>query len=504
MAGLEAGDVFCRRVKVDVASHSPQVDALHDDLVAALAGLRPRPAVTPFVSTVTGALEDGAALDAEYWARNLRQPVLFAAVRPLLEEGHGRFVELSPHPVLLSAVDQSAAPRGEGGDDGRVRLPRRRRGPVDGPRPRRPLRRRPRCGLDQVHHRPSQPASLPRYPWQHERYWVDVPRARHGRARGRPDHPVLGWRQPVADPSAWCGSTSSTPVTTPIRTAHCSACSSPPPAPPAPERWSTCGSPNRSSSVTNRSPCRRWPTRAAVTTALSPSYRRRDDRWVRLATAGLGRGTGGAVDGGGRRPAGRLLERHRRPPSRSPTRRRGGGRAPRGRAGDGGRVDLRPADGAGDITDVSLSGPAGPVATIRGLQLAPAARATEGVDDWCYRVEWYAKAVTAGPRSLSGGLGRRRRRRHRRGPRRPAGGRRHASDEDDHRRCRRAGCRLPGRPRRTAHRRARRRRPPPYRGRQRRWAPAPPRYPRAGRAGRPASTSSPAARNRSAPPPVRP
>ena len=31
--------MFCRRVKVDVASHSPQVDLLREDLLAALAGV---------------------------------------------------------------------------------------------------------------------------------------------------------------------------------------------------------------------------------------------------------------------------------------------------------------------------------------------------------------------------------------------------------------------------------------------------------------------------------
>ena len=39
--------------------------------------------------------------------RNLREPVLFStAVQRLLEDGHDTFLEISPHPILLSAVQQ--------------------------------------------------------------------------------------------------------------------------------------------------------------------------------------------------------------------------------------------------------------------------------------------------------------------------------------------------------------------------------------------------------------
>ena len=56
LAGLEAKGVFCRRVKVDVASHSPQVDSLRQELVAALSAVKPQPAAVPMRSTVTGAV----------------------------------------------------------------------------------------------------------------------------------------------------------------------------------------------------------------------------------------------------------------------------------------------------------------------------------------------------------------------------------------------------------------------------------------------------------------
>ncbi len=104
---LERDDVFCRPVKVDVASHSPQVDPLLPELRAALAEIRPHVGAIPFRSTVVGDVVGGPALDADYWAANLRQPVLFgAAIAALAASGPVSFVELSPHPVLLPSIDQ--------------------------------------------------------------------------------------------------------------------------------------------------------------------------------------------------------------------------------------------------------------------------------------------------------------------------------------------------------------------------------------------------------------
>ena len=49
-------------------------------------------------------------LDGSYWAENLRRPVRFLEVlRGLSAEGHGVFVEVSPHPVLVSALEEHLA-----------------------------------------------------------------------------------------------------------------------------------------------------------------------------------------------------------------------------------------------------------------------------------------------------------------------------------------------------------------------------------------------------------
>ena len=67
-------------------------------------------------STVTGEVEDGLALDAAYWVRNLRQPVLLSkAVERCSEDDHEVFVEVSPHPVLLGSVEQCLRHHGREG-----------------------------------------------------------------------------------------------------------------------------------------------------------------------------------------------------------------------------------------------------------------------------------------------------------------------------------------------------------------------------------------------------
>ncbi|MEV4561325.1 beta-ketoacyl synthase N-terminal-like domain-containing protein [Kitasatospora sp. NPDC049285] len=113
---LAARRVFHRLMKNSVPGHGPSVDRLREDLLDGLADLTPRSASVPILSTTTGAYIDGSCLDAEYWYENLRRPVLFwPTVRSLVEQGHDTFVEVSPHPLLLSAVEQAFEEAGREG-----------------------------------------------------------------------------------------------------------------------------------------------------------------------------------------------------------------------------------------------------------------------------------------------------------------------------------------------------------------------------------------------------
>ncbi|WP_434444136.1 SDR family NAD(P)-dependent oxidoreductase [Lentzea sp. E54] len=95
-----------RRVAVDYASHSPHVDSVREQLIDALGGIRSRQGSVPFFSTVDCDWAD--RVDAEYWARNLREPVRFGeATAALLAQGFRHFLESSSHPVLVGAIEDT-------------------------------------------------------------------------------------------------------------------------------------------------------------------------------------------------------------------------------------------------------------------------------------------------------------------------------------------------------------------------------------------------------------
>ena len=61
---------------------------------------------------------DTAGLDGRYWYRNIRERVQFeGAVRSAYEQGYRMFVECSPHPVLVGAVEDALADCGAGPDE---------------------------------------------------------------------------------------------------------------------------------------------------------------------------------------------------------------------------------------------------------------------------------------------------------------------------------------------------------------------------------------------------
>ncbi|MEM9457629.1 MAG: beta-ketoacyl synthase N-terminal-like domain-containing protein [Myxococcota bacterium] len=109
-AKLSGSDLFVRRIKADIAAHSPQMEPLREELVKELADLQPQTPRIPMLSTVDLELKESASLDATYWGRNLREPVRFGpATERALSLGHDLFVELSPHAILSTAIEQTIA-----------------------------------------------------------------------------------------------------------------------------------------------------------------------------------------------------------------------------------------------------------------------------------------------------------------------------------------------------------------------------------------------------------
>ena len=182
---LRTRDVFCRMVKVDFASHSPQMDPLREELLRALEEIQPRLAAIPLYSTVLNAIADGAELDALYWARNLREPVLFsAALQRLLADGYDTFVEISAHPILLSGIQQGLQYAGVAGtvlaslrrdEDGYIAMLRSLSGLYSSGYP---------IDWGRIYPAGGEAVRLPAYPWQRQRCWMEPGVAGNDRAIG--------------------------------------------------------------------------------------------------------------------------------------------------------------------------------------------------------------------------------------------------------------------------------------------------------------------------------
>jgi mycoketide-CoA synthase len=105
---LEQEGARARIIPVNYAAHSPQVEEIRESLLEGGSGLDPHAGEVPFYSAVTGGRLDTAQLDAQYWYRNLREPVRFdVATRALLEDGRRCLIEVSPHPVLTAGLEET-------------------------------------------------------------------------------------------------------------------------------------------------------------------------------------------------------------------------------------------------------------------------------------------------------------------------------------------------------------------------------------------------------------
>jgi acyl transferase domain-containing protein/NADPH:quinone reductase-like Zn-dependent oxidoreductase/NAD(P)-dependent dehydrogenase (short-subunit alcohol dehydrogenase family)/acyl carrier protein len=110
VAAWEQREIMAREVNVDVASHSPQVEPILDELSEMLADVTPMTPEIPYYSATSFDPREQPYCDADYWVENLRHTVRFsAAVQTALEDGFRVFGELSPHPLLTRPIDQTAA-----------------------------------------------------------------------------------------------------------------------------------------------------------------------------------------------------------------------------------------------------------------------------------------------------------------------------------------------------------------------------------------------------------
>ncbi len=198
---LAAAGTFLHHLPINYAFHSPQMDPIQDDLLAALADIHPQPTRTPFVSTVTGEVASGTTMDANYWWDNVRKPVRFApAIRCLVNEGHTSFLEVGPHPALQHSIRDCLSEQNQSGQI----FHSLRRDTDESVEMLSNLAALHIYGLEinwsAVNQGTGHFVELPKYVWQRQTYWLEVEDKRR-ELREPFVHPLLGVRQSAATPT---------------------------------------------------------------------------------------------------------------------------------------------------------------------------------------------------------------------------------------------------------------------------------------------------------------
>jgi phthiocerol/phenolphthiocerol synthesis type-I polyketide synthase C len=185
-----------RALDLDFAFHSASMDPIREDLLADLSGLSSGTPHAMLVSTVTGEEVAAGLLDADYWWRNIRNPVRFTdGMAALVGAGFRLFVEIGANPVLQAYL-HDALRTAEG--QGRVLATLSRKRGSEDPFPE--IAARCHVAGHDISRAdrfdgPVDLRGLPLYPWQKERFWFE--RTVEGTNPVDPpfDHPLLGFRQ---------------------------------------------------------------------------------------------------------------------------------------------------------------------------------------------------------------------------------------------------------------------------------------------------------------------
>ena len=186
-ARLAAQGISVRDLNVPYAFHSEQMQPLAERFASELGKVEDqRPNVRVF-STLTGAqLADGGC-DARYFADAIRKPVRFAAaIEAMFDAGIRSFVEIGPHPVLSTSIEETLL-----GREPTMTVHSLRRGRNEAVEMRTALAGLYAAGLDPdwmtVQPGDGEVVSLPAYPWRLRRCWLPA------RTRKRAEETSQSW-----------------------------------------------------------------------------------------------------------------------------------------------------------------------------------------------------------------------------------------------------------------------------------------------------------------------
>lgn len=214
---LEGRGIRTKRLVVSHAFHSALMEPMIADFQRLAEAVVPQPARIQIVSTVTGALAGPEFGTAAYWTRQIRQPVRFGpAVLAARELGIDAMLDVGPHPALAAIAGPPAS-----GETALAMIPTLRRGESARASLRHTLGALYVAGApvrwDAVYAGPGAWVTLPGYPFERRRHWIETPapatrpstetpERRWDRtvaaARRQADQVPLGFR-PEALPALW-------------------------------------------------------------------------------------------------------------------------------------------------------------------------------------------------------------------------------------------------------------------------------------------------------------
>jgi acyl transferase domain-containing protein/acyl carrier protein len=192
---LGRGGARATRLPVSHAFHSPLMTPMLEAFRAAARGVAYRAPSLDLVSNVSGTRAGAEIATADYWVRHARAPVEFArGMAALRALGCDAYLEIGPKPVLL-AMGRSCV-----GADGATWLPSLREGHADWDTLLDALATLYTGGVPvdwAAFHRdrPGRTISLPRYPFERTRHWIEpVDATPSAVVTSAGAHPLLGRR----------------------------------------------------------------------------------------------------------------------------------------------------------------------------------------------------------------------------------------------------------------------------------------------------------------------
>src|SRR5215471_963465 len=189
-------EIKVHRLDLDYPFHCQAMDVVKKPLIADLAGLSPHAGKCEFISTVEGKSLSGLQLGADYWWRNVREPVQFlAGVQEAGRRGARVFVEIGPRRTLLGHVGDNVA--SQPGPFALLGVLDKDDGDTD------PFRRAVATAFVRGSHveldvvaglDPGPTVTLPNYPWQRKAFKLEETSEALDVLKPKEWHPLIGAR----------------------------------------------------------------------------------------------------------------------------------------------------------------------------------------------------------------------------------------------------------------------------------------------------------------------